>query len=311
MRTLTAIAALALVVPATASAAGSPEAARISVVVHDLDTTSVLAHWTPERIAAMPSGEVTPGAPAEDGPDGAPADAEWVNRVVGRLFFVNRGEDESCTATLVRSANRRTAVTGGHCAHTLNLIGEDPVWHEKMLFVPGFADGGRPHGSFVVERVVVSSTWVADDQRSEHDQAFLVLDRPSDAALPIAYGRPGGLPATEYGYPRAANRPGHQGRPEFTGMRMARCWGTPRPDPGHPELGPENLWGVPCDMGGGSSGGPRVARGAVVGVNTQSTYLDDAGNWCEWGTSTCTRHLVGPRFSRGITAKLHERAQRS
>lgn len=302
MRILTVAALLMLAAPATALA--EPD-----VVVHDVDTAGVLDYWTPERIAAMPVGDTTPGAPPENGPDGAPVTDPTIQRTVGRLFFVDRGEDSSCTATLVRSANKRTAVTGGHCVHTFNLIREDPQWTSKLLFVPGFRDNTRPYGSYVVQQIVASRTWVADDEKSEHDQAFLVLDKPADAALPIGFGLPGDRPANLYGYPRAARKPGHQGRPEFTGMRAARCWGKVAPDPGSPEQGPENLWGVPCDMGGGSSGGPRVSSGTVVGVNTQGFFLDANGRWCPLGDAKCTRHLGGPQFSRQVTAPLWQRAQ--
>jgi hypothetical protein len=292
MRMLTVVVLLLLGVPGVASAA--PD-----VVVHDLDTGGVAAYWTPERIAAMPTGPSTPGAPPVDGPE---------SRTIGRLFFVDRdGEDSSCTATLVASANRSTAVTGGHCVHTANLIGQAPRWHSKLFFVPGFRDGARPFGEFVVRRAVVSRTWITDDQQSEHDQAFVVLDRPSGVSEDIAFGRPGDRPAHEYGYPRAAGQPGHQGRPEFTGRRLAQCWGTPARSPGHPELPAENIWGVPCDMGGGSSGGPRISGGAVVGVNIQSFNLDADGRWCSPGE--CVRHLGGPQFSRRITAPLHRKAQ--
>lgn len=175
-----------------------------------------------------------------------------------------------------------------------------------------------PFGSSVVEQVIAHREWVADDQKSEYDQAFLVLDSPAGLGQPIGIGLPGGLPSTQLGYPRAAGQPGHQGRPEFTGQRLARCWGTPLEDLGSPEWPGDHLWGVPCDMGGGSSGGPRLAffndqtgRGVVAGVNTQSAYLDESGNQCDDSEETrCdTRHLVGPQFSKEITAPLYEYAQ--
>ncbi|MFS8097368.1 hypothetical protein LFM09_09515 [Lentzea alba] len=299
MRILSVVVLLLLGVPGVAAASSS------DVVVHDVDTNGVAAYWTPERIAAMPTGPAAPpGTPAADGPDGAPGP---LSRTIGRLFFVDRdGEDSSCTATLVVSANRRTAVTGGHCVHTANLIGQDPRWHMKLLFVPGFRDGARPFGEFVVRSVVVSGTWITDDQQGEYDQAFLVLDKPSSVSENIAFGRPGDRPAYEYGYPRAAGQPGHQGRPEFTGQRLAQCWGTPARNPGHPEFPEDNVWGVRCDMGGGSSGGPRISGGAVVGVNTQSFHLDENGQWASPGEGV--RHLGGPQFSWKITAPLYLRA---
>ncbi|SMC90810.1 trypsin-like serine peptidase [Lentzea albidocapillata] len=301
MRILSVVVLLVLGVPgvAAASPAGS------DVVVHDLDTDGVAAYWTPERIAAMPVGPpAPPETPPVDDSTGAPAPD---SRSIGRLFFVDRdGEDSSCTATSVVSANRRTAVTGGHCVHTANLIGQDPRWHSKMLFVPGFRDGARPFGEFVVRKAIVNRTWITDDQQSEYDQAFLVLDKPSAASENIAFGRRADRFAREYGYPRAAGQPGHQGRPEFTGQRLAQCWGTPVLNPGHPELPSENVWGVPCDMGGGSSGGPRTSGNAVVGVNIQSFRVNAAGGYCE--TEPCVRHLGGAQFSWKITAPLYQRA---
>jgi hypothetical protein len=57
-------------------------------------------------------------------------------------------------------------------------------------------------------------------------------------------------------------------------------------------------------MGGGSSGGPRLTGfsdrtglGVVVGVNTQSAYRGEV------------RHLVGPQFTKAVTAPLYQRAQ--
>ncbi|WP_232836881.1 trypsin-like serine peptidase [Lentzea terrae] len=301
MRILGVVVLLLLGVPGVAAASSG------DVVVHDLNPDGVAAYWTAERIAAMPTGPSTPGVPPVDGPDGAPAP---ISKTIGRLFFVDRdGEDASCTATVVVSANRRTAVTGGHCVHTANLIGQDPRWHTKLFFVPGFRDGTRPFGEFVVRKVVVHRTWLTDDQQSEYDQAFLVLDRSSDVSENIAFGRPGDRPAHEYGYPRAAGQPAHQGRPEFTGQRLAQCWGTPARNPGHPEFPEDNMWGVPCDMGGGSSGGPRISGDAVVGVNIQSFHLDAAGRWVPPGEGV--RHLGGPQFSWKATAPLYLRAQRA
>lgn len=306
--------------------------AKDDVAVHDLATTeterqAVLDYWTPERIADMPTGPSTPGHPPVDGPDGAGfPQGTAVDGTVGRLFFVERGEDTSCTATLVESDNQSTVVTGGHCVHGMDLAGNDPQWSDKALFVPGFRDGERPFGSYVVRTAVASAAWVADDQREEHDQAFMVLNPGTDgreaadatgAAQQIGIGEPGGAPVTEFGYPRAAGQEGHQGRPEFEGQRIARCWGSPKEDPGTPELPvAKGLWGVACDMGGGSSGGPRLAgfdekagEGTVVGVNTRSGHLRDDGSACsDKEEEGCTRYLFGPQFTDAITQPLYERA---
>lgn len=318
--------AAGLISPVAQATATDPD-----VLVHELHTSAaeqqaVREYWSAERIARMEVGDPGPGGPPENGPDGAsvpPGTA--VDRTVGRLFFVGRGEDSSCTATLVHAANRSTLVTGGHCVHTADLLGQDPQWHQKVLWAPGFRDNTMPYGSFVARALVIHRTWRADDQKSNFDQAFVVLGPDAEGrragdggvAQHLAIGLPGGLPATEFGYPRAARKPGHAGRPEFTGMRVARCWGTPLRNRGNAEIPAEpDIWGVGCDMGGGSSGGPRIALlheklglGSVVGVNVQGGYLDDKGNLCGFQPKPgCARFLMGPQFTPQITGKLYGRA---
>ncbi|MBP2472016.1 hypothetical protein JOF53_000888 [Crossiella equi] len=317
------LALFALVTAPLPAAAAEPE-----VLTHPLAQTeaarqAVREYWTPARIAAMAVGDPGPGAPPVNGPDGASVPTGTaVDRTVGRLFFVDRdGGDSSCTATLVRAANRGTLVTGGHCVLTGDLLGRDPKWHEKVLWAPGFRDNTMPHGSFVASDLVVHRIRRDDPEQSNYDQAFVVLGpdaqgREAEDALgtaqKIAFNLPGNLPATEFGYPRSAGKPGHQGRPEFTGMRVARCWGTPAQSHGSPESPAEpDMWGLPCDMGGGSSGGPRIAllkqgtgQGVVVGVNVQGHYMDGAGKDCQRTEPDCTRHLIGPQFTAAITGKL-------
>ncbi|MEK8169585.1 peptidase [Streptomyces sp. M19] len=180
-------------------------------------------------------------------------------RTVGRLFFHAQGEDASCTATVVDSGNRDVVVTGGHCAVTHDLLGEHPEWIGQALFVPGFRDGEAPYGTFVVRTGVADSRWVESGENTAYDQAFLVLnenesgDRVADAVgatQKIAFDAEQGVPVQEFGYPRVAATEGpHSGRPEFIGRRLAHCYGTA-------VATPDDMWGVPCDMGGGSSGGP-------------------------------------------------------
>ncbi|MCI2422274.1 hypothetical protein MOQ72_33065 [Saccharopolyspora sp. K220] len=316
--------------PAAASAADSVDG---DVVVHQVaasaqEQQAIRDYWTPERIAAMPTGPVPEQPqPPVDGPDGAGwSGGGAIDRTVGRLFFTERGEDASCTATIVRSANRSVAVTAGHCVHGFDLLGQDPQWTTNLYFVPGFRDGAMPFGGFVPRLAIADRSWVDDDQQIVYDQAFLVLNPAPDgraaadvvgASQDIAFDLPGDREVAEFGYPRAANQPGHQGRPEFTGQRLAWCWGIARENPGTPSWPvPKGQFGVACDMGGGSSGGPRIAgfdgdTGAVAGVNTRSWYLDDAGKGCELDSdlSQCTRNLGGPQFTPAITLPLYERAQ--
>ncbi|MEU9046340.1 MULTISPECIES: hypothetical protein [unclassified Kitasatospora] len=221
------------------------------MVVHPEAVTAaqqqaVLGYWTPERMAALttPSSGNTP----RSAPDGAPwTGADTLSRTVGRLFFTNHGEDESCTATVVNSANRSTVVTAGHCVNSPDLLGNDNQWLSNELFVPGYHDGLAPYGTFVARAGVADATWLRNKE--------------------------------------------------------------------HPE--PRGEWGAPCVLGGGSSGGPRIADFdpssgiGTVGDDTLSAFFDSSGQVCDHGNAACLRHLVGPQFTSAITKPLYKAAERS
>ncbi|WP_234435085.1 MULTISPECIES: trypsin-like serine peptidase [Streptomyces] len=326
-------AGIALAPPA--GAAPKDGAARRQVVVHPAAVTAaqqqaVLDYWTPERMAALT--QPSSGSPPKSGPDGAPwTGSATLSKTVGRLFFTNHGEDESCTATVVDSANRSTVVTAAHCVNSTDLLGDNNEWLSNQMFVPGYHDGLAPYGKFVARAGVADATWLLNNQQDAlkfdaYDQAFLVLNgnaagkRVQDAvgaAQRIGFDRPGKASVHEFGYPReASGDPSRAGLPEFTGARLAYCAGQTREYPGtkdHPE--PPGEWGSPCVMGGGSSGGPRITGldpssgiGTVVGDNTQGAFFDASGQVCERGTPSCTRHLVGPQFTSAITKPLYKAA---
>ncbi|MEU3712145.1 trypsin-like serine peptidase [Streptomyces catenulae] len=295
------------------------------------DEKQVRAYWTPARIAALNT--QVKDVPPRAGKDGAPwGKGGAVDTTVGRLFFTDHGEDSSCTATAVPSANGSTVVTAGHCLNGTDLAGEHNQWQTHVLYVPGYRDGKAPLGTFVVRWSVVNSVWLENDQIharfDAHDQGFAVVGRnergqtlrqATGAPQGISYDAPGDRPAVQFGYPRAASDPAREGLPEYTGREAAYCQGAPRQYPGTPDHAePAGIWGAACVMGGGASGGPRLGgfsaatgRGEVVGVNTQSAFMDAAGKACEESAgSGCVRHLVGPQFTTALTKPLHDRAER-
>jgi hypothetical protein len=290
----------------------------------------VFDYWTPERIAALTQ-------PSSDNPPKATSDgAPWtghnaVNRTVGRLFFTDHGEDVSCTATVVDSANRSTVVTAGHCVEGGNLIGEDHQWAANEMFVPGYRDGHAPYGKFAGRAAVEDARRLLDDGTDSRlftlDQAFVVLGPNTRGQLVqdavgtaqrIGFDRPGDANVVQFGYPRAASDPARSGLPEYTGERLAFCTGRAQRATGTTDF-PEapDQWGTACVMGGGSSGGPRVRDlnphtgiGTVVGDNTHGVAFDPAGKQCENTQETgCTRYLVGTQFSKSVTKPLFDAAQ--
>ncbi|MFI5925850.1 trypsin-like serine peptidase [Micromonospora sp. NPDC051543] len=307
-----------------------------SVATHEQAVSSaerqaVLDYWTSARLAAL--NEPLSANPPTSGPDGAPwTRSNAVVQTVGRLFFTSRGEDSSCTATVVDSANRSTVVTAGHCVHSTDLLGENGEWATQVMFVPGYSAGRAPYGRFVGRVAVVDSAWTRNDGQDptfdSYDQAFVVLNKNErgrrvqdavGAAQSVGFDVPGAQRVVQFGYPRSASDPAREGLAEYTGRRLAYCAGRAWEHPGTADWPtPKGQWGAACVMGGGSSGGPRMAGfdplsglGSVVGVNTWADYFDATHEVCESDNETCTRHLIGPQFTSAITRPLYDRAQRA
>ncbi|MET7488908.1 trypsin-like peptidase domain-containing protein [Streptomyces sp. NPDC005538] len=254
--------ALALVVPVQATAAsGATRAARAADPVATMTFTATerraaLAYWTPARIKAV-------GRSVDLGPTG-PKTKTWTGtpmKTVGRLFFVNAGgADTWCTATAVKSANRSVVMTAAHC---VRRSASPANTNMTMVFVPAYSKGRQPYGAFAVRTALTPRTFA---QEGTNDVAALVVDagrngrKLTDAvgATPIAFGRPVGGTVSAFGYPATHPQLGEQ---------LLRCVGTAKKENGTQM--------IPCDMTGGSSGGPWLAnfdsatgKGTLVSVNS-------------------------------------------
>lgn len=283
---LAAVSVVLLVAVLTGSGPAAPpggDAALTTVQFSPADRRDTLAYWTVGRMREV-------GAEATLGHD-APAIRPWDGpavKTVGRLFFTNeKGQDSYCTATAVRSGNRSTAMTAGHC---VQLPASPDNHYSNMVFVPGYDEGRRPHGVFAVRAVVMPRSWQYD---AKTDVAAVVLDPHDGTSLTDAVGgqklavdrKPGGE-VTVFGYPDSQ---------EQRGERLMYC-------AGHPSPTPEGVQSVPCPMEGGSSGGPWLAAfdaksglGDLVSVNS----FGDAAE----GGSAIQGEVLGP-----VARELHARA---
>lgn len=260
------VAAAVLVTAPAADASGAVPPATTAVATHDQAVTraerrAVLDYWTPERIAALT--QPSSAKPPRSGPDGAPwTGRNALARTVGRLFFSDHGEDASCTATVVDSANGSTVVTAGHCVNNTDLVGEDNQWTRNVLFVPGYRDGRAPYGKFTGRLGVVAPAWLENDQQhgevyGAYDQAFVVLNTDArgrtvqaaaGAAQKIGFDRPGGRTVHQFGYPA---------RPR---TRTARaCPSTPASGSPTAAAGPNRSSALPSSPPRRACGGPSAS----------------------------------------------------
>ncbi|MFF7411861.1 trypsin-like serine peptidase [Streptomyces lydicus] len=245
-----------------------------------------LAYWTPARIKAV-------GRSVDLGPTG-PRSQPWrgtAMKTVGRLFFVNAsGADTWCTATAVNSANHSVVMAAGHCVRRP----ASPVnTYVDMVFVPGYGKGRQPYGAFAVRAAVTPRSWAED---AVNDVAALVVDADAKGrklvdvvgGQTVAFNRRVGGKTVAFGYP--ATRPQR-------GEELLHCTGTAEPAPAGEQA-------IPCDMGGGASGGPwltdfdaTTGKGVLVSVNSH-------GDGPESGT-----HMYGPVLGSAAKA-VYEQAQR-
>ncbi len=171
---------VSLVTGAPAVAAGPPPVPAPSPatgIVHAVGAAaqqSASRFWTPARMAATVAGpdKGAAGQAAAPGTAGPPAGTPTAIPfggvpTVGALFYTTGSVRHFCTASVVDSAYEDLVVTAAHCVYA-NGYATD------IEFVPGYHDGARPHGAWLVQAVVVARAW-----RQSHDPdldiAFLTV----------------------------------------------------------------------------------------------------------------------------------------
>lgn len=288
---VTLTAALTLGGAGLATADGSDDTERATVSASSQD----LAHdyWTSGRMEdAQPAGELAPdGAEASaDVEVGTPVTVPGVDAAtpeatgepvqgetaaqdtVGKVFFTQGGQDYVCSGNAVASDNGSTVATAGHC------VNDAGSWATNWVFVPGYDHGEAPYGTWAATDLVSTDQWVQQEDIS-YDVAFaeVVPDGGSGTlesvvgTTGIAFNQARGEHYTAYGYPAAS---------PFDGESLESCSGTASDD----TLGGTLSQGIPCDMTGGSSGGP--------------WFLDDGtqNSVNSFGYTTQANVLYGPYY---------------
>jgi len=169
---------------------------------------------------------------------------------VGPLFFPSvagllpaLGAPHSCTASVVHSARGDLVITAAHCVYGTGATIE---------FVPDFHDDIAPYGVWSVRRIYVDPSWPTR-QDPAHDVAFLQVAPRRGERIEEVVG------ARRLGHPRVGHPVTVTGYPAGSGGRPVTCTNTLWRTAGYPR--------VECaGLVGGTSGGPWVQAGRVVGV---------------------------------------------
>jgi V8-like Glu-specific endopeptidase len=166
---------------------------------------------------------------------------------VGKVFFTNAaGQNLACSGTAVASLNQSVVDTAGHC---LYLYGD---WVQNVIFCPLYENGNTPYGCWAARDLEVPSDWINARPNDFHHDFGMAIVAPNIQGVLTdlvggagwAYNQPVDQPFYAYGYPA--------GYP-FDGQTRKSCESSSGTLWQH---GGGNVVSIPCDMTGGSSGGP-------------------------------------------------------
>jgi hypothetical protein len=275
---LSAAAILALVGTTSANAAPAKDidSGGVAVSSHAVSDNGAADYWTPERMKNAKSGDILANkaldrgrllnlgkAPVAEAPGAlksiegqqASTDSKAINlktnqsetpvKHIGKVFFTLGGSNYVCSGNSVTAANKSTVSTAGHC------VNEGPgAYATNFVFVPAYLNGSAPYGKWTA-RALYSPTQWASNGNMQYDTAFAVMNTLNGQQLADVVGSSGvqfnaarGLSYKSFGYPAAA---------PFNGESLKSCSGTATNDPYNPQFATQ---GIPCNMTGGSSGGP-------------------------------------------------------
>jgi V8-like Glu-specific endopeptidase len=168
---------------AAASPAGSgprPDIGTVHVVGRAAQDAA-RAFWTASRMAQATGAQATatqgrarpanppPGTPSATPFDGVPT--------VGTLFYTTGSGAHFCTASVVDSERQDLIVTAAHCVYSAG-------YSTNIEFVPGYHDGRRPYGAWLIQAVVVAKGW-RQWRSPDLDFAFLTVVPLGGSGRPI------------------------------------------------------------------------------------------------------------------------------
>jgi V8-like Glu-specific endopeptidase len=219
-------------------------------------------------------------------------DPSYPLSTVGKIFFTSAaGQDMACSGTAVESLNHSVVDTAGHCLYW------NGDWVHNLIFCPLYDNGSTPYGCWAARDLEVPSDWIhAKPNDYHHDFGMAIVSPNSQGVLTElvggagwAYNQPVNQPFSAYGYPA---------RYPFDGQTRQSCEGSVGTIWQH---GGGSVISIPCNMTGGSSGGP--------------WFIQISGNWYLNGHNDFISflqpgHMFSPYYDDTWYA-LYDKAQRT
>lgn len=212
---------------------------------------------------------------------------------VGKVFFTSAsGQNMTCSGTAVVSSNHSVVDTAGHC---LYWNGE---WVKNLIFCPLYDNGNTQYGCWAARDLEVPSDWIQPTPNDlHHDFGMAIVSPNSEGDLTDvvggagwAYNQPVNQPFYAYGYPAGYPFDG-QTRKSCDEGSLGTSW----------KHGGGTVISIPCDMTGGSSGGPWFIQ-----ING-SRYLNGHNDFT---SSIQPGHMFSPYYDDTWYA-LYDKAQQT
>lgn len=235
------------------------------IMEHQMETNPnvVIKHWTVATMRSAtdadlligPALDLTQGssntnlgkAAQQKGQPPRDGNLSYPLSTVGKVFFTNAaGQDFVCSGTAVRSRNHNLVDTAGHCLYWHGN------WVQNVIFCPLYENGNTPYGCWAARDIEVPSDWIGakpNDYHHDFGMAIVVSNSEGDLTDLVggagwAYNQSANQSFYAYGYPAAH---------PFDGQTRQSCEGAEGTVWQH---GGGNVVSIPCNMTGGSSGGP-------------------------------------------------------
>ena len=317
IRAAVAMVALAALLPLAAAPVAARDTARAE---HD----RTIAYWTKDRIAnAIPRDFEKSGSAYKLNPRAKPVrppsggggvtGASWTNTSnpilarSGRVVFTMGGSDWICSGAVVDDGNRAGSsmvLTAGHCA----IDETNGQFATNWTFIPAFdtaptydcTSTALPYGCWTATALVVRKEFATagsfNNTAVANDWAFAIVgpggkngSTQLDSAVgtyPIAFATSTSFPVVRgdklyaFGYPAAG---------KYHGKDLVYCAGAITEDANTSNL----TWGMPCNMTGGSSGGPWLSN-----FEAGTTTLSSLNSYGYSGQSV----MYGPKFNDRTSA---------
>ena len=276
----------------------------------DQHNENIRKYWTLDRIkaaksldiklSALPRGRsaaktnLTTGPPSGvpgTVPTNSPALGRAISRIgrqvytTGKVLFRSFGQDYICSGSIISSNTGDLVSTAGHCVYDEDY----KIWYNSYwVFIPAYSNGNQPYGKWVARNFTTFTKWTNSGDFN-YDVAFVALATLNNRHIQSVVGSQGiGFNFARLQYTYSFGYPWNINRGETRSSCVAK---TQNPTGAGSAYHGQRL---PCNMEGGSSGGPWLQN---VNEANGVGYVTSLNSF---GYDSLPNFMYGPYFGSSV-----------